>query len=222
MFDMSGNFALGEEFSAAESSWHPRHALCSHGRPGKRLFDLCMCLLLLPLMMVVMGALLLLNPFFNKGPLFFVQKRMGKDMQPFPAFKFRTMTAAPRIARGAFDALESNRITPLGAVLRKTRLDEIPQILNVLRGEMSLIGPRPDFYDHAVIYASQVRGYRERHTIVPGISGLAQVRVGYVDGLAGVRRKVAADLLYAERASWKLDLWVTWQTIRTVVARQGS
>ncbi|WP_282026686.1 sugar transferase [Limimaricola cinnabarinus] len=222
MFDMNGSFALGEAHSARHDNWRLRQAFRSHGRLGKRIFDLALCGLLLPLVLLVMAVLLVLNPLFNKGSLFFVQQRMGKDMQPFPAFKFRTMTAAPQIERGAFDALETSRITPLGRMLRKTRIDEIPQIFNVLRGEMSLIGPRPDFYDHAVVYASQVSGYRERHAIMPGISGLAQVRVGYVDGLAGVRRKVAADLFYAKRASWKLDLWLTWQTVRTVVRRQGA
>ncbi|MGR3592219.1 MAG: sugar transferase [Limimaricola soesokkakensis] len=222
MLDMNGNFALGEAFPVADERWRLRHALRSHGRPSKRAFDIALCLLLMPLLVGMVVTLLLLNPLFNKGALFFVQKRMGKDMQAFPAFKFRSMAAAPQINRGAFDALETSRITPLGRTLRKTRLDEIPQILNVLRGEMSLIGPRPDFYDHAIIYVGQVPGYRERHAIVPGISGLAQVRVGYVEGLVGVRRKVAADLFYARRASWTLDLWLTWQTIRTVLGRRGA
>jgi len=189
---------------------------------AKRVFDLGgVVLLLLPLGVAVL-ALVLLNPWLNRGPLFFVQERMGRHGHPFRAWKLRTMVAAERIERGAFDPLDSHRITPLGRVLRRTRLDELPQVVNVLRGEMSLIGPRPDYLPHALVYADTVPGYRERHAVKPGISGLAQTEVGYVDGPEGVQAKVAADLHYVRHASLRLDLWITWRTLAVVLGRKGE
>ena len=95
------------------------------------------------------------------------------------------------------------------------------KFINVLRGEMSLIGPRPDSYDHARVYLRVVPGYQERHQIVPGISGFAQTEVGYVDGLDGIHRKVAADLHYIAHATLRFDLWITWRTLAVVVGQRG-
>ena len=174
--------------------------------------------LLIPIAIV----LIVLNPFLNRGSLWFVQRRMGYRCQPFWAIKFRTMTTVKEMERGAFDALEHDRITGLGRFLRKTRIDELPQIINVLRGEMSLIGPRPDAYDHARVYLQAVPGYRARHEVMPGISGLAQTEVGYVDGMEGVRRKVAADLHYVAHATARMDLWIVWRTLVVVLSRRGA
>jgi lipopolysaccharide/colanic/teichoic acid biosynthesis glycosyltransferase len=188
----------------------------------KRAFDLLGVLLLIPALLAAGSVLLLLNPALNRGRLLYRQERMGRNCQPFWAWKFRSMTEAPEMLRGAFDGLETHRITPLGQFLRKTRIDELPQLINVLRGEMSLIGPRPDYYPHACIYLDEVAGYRERHAMRPGITGLAQIKVGYVDGLEGVRKKVAADLIYLRSASLRTDLWITWQTALVVLGRKGS
>lgn len=189
---------------------------------AKRVFDLVGgVVLLVPLGLVLVG-LLMLNPWLNRGPVFFVQERMGRYGRPFRAWKLRTMAAAERIERGAFDPLDRHRITPLGQVLRRTRLDELPQVLNVLKGEMSLIGPRPDYYPHALVYADTVPGYRERHAVRPGISGLAQTEVGYVEGPEGVRAKVDADLHYVRHAGLRLDLWIVWRTLAVVLGQQGS
>jgi lipopolysaccharide/colanic/teichoic acid biosynthesis glycosyltransferase len=187
----------------------------------KRLFDLCGAVVLLMPLALATLALCLLNPLLNRGSLFYVQERMGRGGQPFNAWKLRTMVAAEQIERGAFDPLERDRITPLGQILRRSRLDELPQVVNVLRGEMSLIGPRPDYYPHALVYVDTVPGYRERHAVKPGISGLAQTEVGYVDGPEGVRAKVAADLHYVRHACLRLDLWILWRTLAVVLRRQG-
>lgn len=138
------------------------------------------------------------------------------------AIKFRSMTCVAEVTRGADDPLEVNRITPLGGFLRKSRLDEIPQIINVLRGEMSLIGPRPDCYEHAETYIESIPGYRERHAALPGISGLAQTEVGYVQGIDATRLKVAADLDYINRQSFRLDTWILWRTLKIVAGRGGA
>jgi lipopolysaccharide/colanic/teichoic acid biosynthesis glycosyltransferase len=187
----------------------------------KRCFDLVGALLLLPSLVIIAFILLVANRRFNLGPLFYAQKRMGQDCEPFQVLKFRTMVSTAEITRGAFDTLEHDRITPFGRFLRRTRCDELPQALNVLRGNMSLIGPRPDFYDHAVVYIDTVHGYRERHRMRPGISGYAQVRHGYIEGIEGVRAKVSADLQYIAKASVAVDFKITWATLKVIVGRQG-
>jgi lipopolysaccharide/colanic/teichoic acid biosynthesis glycosyltransferase len=199
-----------------------RRRAAARYRAVKRAFDLALCVLLLPVIGLTALVLLLLNPWFNRGPLFFQQERMGWDCRPFRAWKFRTMTEAAGIERGAFDALESNRITPLGGLLRRTRVDELPQILNVLRGDMSLIGPRPDYYEHALTYLETIPGYRNRHAVLPGISGYAQTEVGYVDDEGAMHAKVAADLYYVRHASIRLDLWITWRTLVVVFGVRGA
>ncbi len=189
---------------------------------SKRLFDWVVAgVLLIPLVMVAC-LLALLNPFLNAVPLLFCQQRMGYENQPFTAYKFRSMRVADPGLRGAFDALETSRITWLGRVMRRLRLDELPQIINVFRGEMSMIGPRPDSYAHACVYVREIPGYKERHAVMPGISGLAQTQIGYVDGLAGIQRKVAADMYYINHVSFGFDLWIAWRTICVVLGCRGA
>lgn len=175
---------------------------------------------------VVALALLLLaaNPRFNPGPVFFVQKRMGRDGKPFMAIKFRTMRplAVDAGRRGAEDPVELDRITPLGAWLRATRLDETPQFVNVLMGEMSLVGPRPDIYEHAEVFVRTVPGYRSRYAVRPGISGLAQVRMGYAEGALMTRRKTRKDLVYIRRANWRVELAILLKTFWVVRTGFGA
>ena len=188
----------------------------------KRLVDILCCLLLLPLLVVVSLVLLVTNPTWNTGPLFFIQDRMGQGCKKFRAIKFRSMTAATGAARGALDPLETDRITPLGNFLRKSRIDELPQILNVLFGDMSLIGPRPDFYEHAQEYIKTIPGYRARHAVKPGISGFAQTEVGYADCLDSVGAKVKADLFYIRNRHLLVEFWIFWRTLVTVFGRHGA
>lgn len=189
-------------------------------RAGKRAFDILFSLILLPVLCVAVVLLALANIVANRGAIFFLQSRMGKDCLPFVAIKFRTMNSAGP-TRGVDEPLEKVRITPLGAFLRRTRIDELPQIINVLRGQMSLIGPRPDYYEHARQYLREVPGYRERHIVLPGISGLAQTEVGYAEGLSQTRRKVQADLHYIANRSFRLEAWIVWRTLQTVFAGAG-
>ncbi|AHM04630.1 putative glycosyltransferase [Roseibacterium elongatum DSM 19469] len=195
-------------------------------RISKRAFDLVFStIVLLPAMVVVGLALLILNPIFNPGPLFFRQIRMGRNCRPFWAYKFRTMRqAAPGTARcRPLNApLEVDRITKIGGFLRRSRFDELPQILNVYRGEMSLIGPRPDYFIHAHRYIRAIPEYRARHAVRPGISGLAQIEVGYAQGLEATRLKTAADMDYIRSAGLRLDTWILWQTIRAVIDMRGE
>ncbi|MCP3971102.1 MAG: sugar transferase [Rhodobacteraceae bacterium] len=189
---------------------------------SKRSFDIVASILLLPLLAFFALWLLLLNPFLNSGGLMFFQTRMGRNCRPFQAFKFRSMRKVDQVARSADCPLETDRITPLGGFMRKTRIDELPQILNVLRGEMSLIGPRPDYFAHAIHYIDEVPGYRERHCVRPGISGLAQTEIGYVESVDATRRKVTADLYYIHNFGFRLEAWIVWRTFAVILGRAGS
>jgi lipopolysaccharide/colanic/teichoic acid biosynthesis glycosyltransferase len=191
-------------------------------RVFKRSFDIAFGAFLLVPFLLTCVVLMALNPFFNCGPLFFVQKRMGVGCKTFKALKFRTMKPAREILRLADDPLEVDRITPLGLLLRKTRFDELPQVLNVFVGDMSLIGPRPDYIDHAEVYLESIPGYRERHAVRPGVSGLAQTELGYAVGIEGTRRKVNADLYYIQNMSFRLEAWIFWRTLAIVFGRRGA
>ncbi|MDB9892107.1 sugar transferase [Amylibacter sp.] len=189
---------------------------------NKRIFDIFFSILLLPLLFIIGAVLFVLNRFFNAGKLFFIQKRMGKNCEFFFAFKFRTMTHIEEITRKYDDPIETNRITPLGRVLRKMRIDELPQILNVLKGDMSLIGPRPDYYIHALVYLKNVKGYRERHTVRPGITGLSQIRLGYVESLDAITKKVSIDNYYIQNVGYIIELKIILNTILIIIRGLGK
>ena len=189
---------------------------------NKRIFDIILSLLLLPLFFTIGTCLLVLNLFFNQGKLLFIQKRMGKNCQFFFAIKFRTMTSLKEITRKYDDPIETNRITPLGKILRKVRIDELPQILNVLKGDMSLIGPRPDYYVYALEYLENVEGYRERHVIRPGITGLSQIRLGYAETLEETSKKTSIDNYYIQNLSYIIELKIILSTILIIIRGLGK
>jgi lipopolysaccharide/colanic/teichoic acid biosynthesis glycosyltransferase len=188
---------------------------------GKRVFDIALAVFLLPLFAVLSATLACLNVKWNPGPLFFVQERMGRDCRPFRLIKFRTMRPAGEV-RAHDEPVETDRITPLGYWLRRSRLDELPQVWNVLLGEMSFIGPRPDCWEHARVYLATVPGYRARHAVRPGISGLAQVRMGYAEGAAATVRKSRKDLVYIARASARLELAILLRTLPIMSTGHGA
>ena len=189
---------------------------------NKRLFDISVCLLLIPLLFIISLIILLFNYFFNSGSLFFVQDRMGKNCSVFSAIKFRSMAPVKRITRKYDDPIETDRITSFGKTLRKSRIDELPQIINVLKGEMSLIGPRPDYYIHALEYLKSVKGYRERHIIRPGITGLSQIRLGYAEGLEATAKKASVDNYYIQNVNYIIELKIIGNTILTIIRGMGK
>ena len=154
--------------------------------------------------------------------MLYIQKRMGKNCELFFTIKFRTMTHVKEITRNYDDPIEVNRITPLGRILRKLRVDELPQILNVLKGDMSLIGPRPDYYLHAIEYLKNVKGYRERHTIRPGITGLSQITLGYVETLEATSKKTSIDNYYIHNLSYIIELKIILNTILIIIRGLGK
>lgn len=189
---------------------------------AKRGVDLLLCVAVLPVFAALVLVLAVLNPVWNPGPLFFRQRRMGRDCRPFVLVKFRTMRPAEAMPRGPCDPLETERITPLGEWLRRTRLDEVAQVWNVAAGEMSWIGPRPDCHEHALAYLRAVPRYRERHAVRPGVSGLAQVTLGYTEGPAMAALKVRKDVAYIRRAGWRLEALVVARTVRVMASGFGA
>ena len=189
---------------------------------NKRLFDMLVCLLLIPVLFIFSIIILLFNYFFNPGSLFFIQERMGKNCGIFSAIKFRTMQPVKEISRKYNDPIEIDRITPFGKILRRSRIDELPQILNVLKGEMSLIGPRPDYFMHAVVYIENIKGYRQRHTIRPGITGLSQIRLGYAEGLEATAKKVLVDNYYIQNIGYVIEFKIIVNTIIIIIRGMGK
>ena len=189
---------------------------------NKRIFDISLSLLLLPLLFIIIIILPFINYFSNSGRLFFIQERMGKNCEVFHAIKFRTMVPIKEITRKYDDPIETNRITFFGKFLRKSRIDELPQILNVLKGDMSLIGPRPDYYRHALEYLKSVKGYRDRHDIRPGITGLSQIRLGYAEGLEATAKKVSIDNYYIQNVGYIIELKIIVNTIITIIRGIGK
>jgi lipopolysaccharide/colanic/teichoic acid biosynthesis glycosyltransferase len=162
----------------------------------------------------------------SQGPSIFRQVRIGYRGQPFVVYKFRTMTTAVRDATDhrseAMTRSDDKRITRLGAVLRKSRLDELPQLLNVLRGEMSWIGPRPEAEVLSRWYEAEIPFYRYRHIVRPGITGWAQVNQGHVAEIEDVLSKLHYDFYYIKNFSPWLDLLIVVRTVRTMMTGFGA
>ncbi len=188
----------------------------------KFLFDKGFALAAMPVIGLISLALLALNPFFNPGPVFYVQDRMGMGGRRFRMIKFRSMTPGDDLSRAAHDRLEEDRITPLGFFLRRTRIDELPNLINVLTGEMSVVGPRPDAFAHAIAYIAVVPHYRERFRVRPGVTGLAQVCGGYADTERAVIRKARLDRFYVRKSRALLDLFIIWRTVVVMITGYGA
>lgn len=180
-------------------------------------------LLLLPVFPVVAAVIRLDSP----GPAIFRQMRIGYRGRPFQVYKFRTMTAATHPAdEGARDAAmtrdNDRRITRVGRFLRASRLDELPQLLNVLKGEMSWIGPRPEAEVLSRWYENEIPFYHYRHIVRPGITGWAQVNQGHVTEVAQVREKLHRDFYYIKNFSPWIDFIIVVRTVQTMLSGFGS
>ncbi|MGM0646590.1 MAG: sugar transferase [Thermodesulfobacteriota bacterium] len=185
---------------------------------AKRVLDVCAAgvgLLLAGPLMVALAALVKLFP---PGPVFFRQVRVGQWSSSFEVIKFRTMREDAEQQSGAVWASESDpRITRLGRVMRKFRLDELPQFFNVLKGEMSFVGPRPERPVFVEQLNKRLPYYGERHTVKPGITGWAQVNYGYGASEEDALRKLEYDLFYIKHLSLLFDLFIVLKTIKTVL-----
>lgn len=159
----------------------------------------------------------------SRGPVIFRQQRLTKGGREFTIYKFRTMNANAEARSGAVWAEKDDpRVTRVGNFLRITRLDELPQLFNVLRGDMSLIGPRPERPEFAKVIGDEVPGFHRRLRVKAGLTGLAQVRAGYSACMDGHRKKLAWDLLYIRRRSMLLDCWIVLKTVTVMLNRRGA
>ena len=159
----------------------------------------------------------------SAGPVLYRQVRVGMGGRPFTQYKFRSMRADAEAETGAVWASRDDpRVTPLGRTMRKLRIDEIPQLFNVLKGEMSIVGPRPERPEMVRSLAQQIPYYRHRHCVRPGITGWAQVNYKYGDTLEDVIRKLEYDLYYIKNMSPSLDSYIIFLTIKAMLLTRGS
>ncbi len=201
----------------------------------KRLFELVVCLLVIPIATPLGLLIALAIRLTSSGPVMFMQERIGKGGRPFKMYKFRTMyhninktdhqafmkafvngKIQEQNGHQAFKPFKSNDVTRVGRFLRKTSLDELPQLINVFRGEMSFVGPRPNVPWEVEEYHGW---HKERLEVLPGITGLAQVR-----GRSGITfdRIVEYDIEYVEKQSLLLDVKIIWWTVASVIFGKGA
>lgn len=195
------------------------------GLYGKRLLDLTLGSLMLlvaaPVMLLV--ALVSLLESRGRDPVFYHQIRIGQGGLPFRVHKFRSMRVdAEADGRARWAAKNDNRITPLGAFMRRTRLDELPQLFNVIKGQMSLVGPRPERPEFVERLASGIPYYAERHRVKPGLTGWAQLLYPYGSDEEDAKRKLEYDLYYVKHAGIFLDLVILLQTVEVILLGKGA
>jgi lipopolysaccharide/colanic/teichoic acid biosynthesis glycosyltransferase len=195
----------------------------------KFLLDLFVAMALLPILLPLFAAIAIAIRLDSPGPIFFRQMRLGYRGVPFRVFKFRTMQDRRHANLGpdhrrqaAMTEHGDERITQVGRFLRRSRLDELPQVFNILRGEMSWIGPRPEAQELADWYEAELPFYRYRHIVRPGITGWAQVSQGHVAQLSEVHEKLQYDFYYIKYFSGWLDSLIVMKTVQTVLTGFGS
>ncbi|WP_336290962.1 sugar transferase [Aeromonas dhakensis] len=188
----------------------------------KRLADLLIVIISLPFLMLVLLIVAILIKLESPGPVFFKQKRVGLGNKDFVMYKFRSMHDSSLLDNACFAQEVDKRITRFGHVIRKYRIDELPQFFNVLKGDMSLIGPRPEQRFFVERFESELPFYMYRHMVRPGISGWAQVMHGYSADTDSTRIKLEYDFYYIRNFSLWLDLLILIKTIKTMLSGFGA
>ena len=191
----------------------------------KGLFDLGLALVVVPLLALPMLLIAIVIRLDSKGPALFRQRRVGRAGRPITVYKFRTMEAfdpAQDQRLAAITTDDDARVTRVGNFLRRSRFDEFPQVINILKGEMSWIGPRPEAAVLSTWYTGEIPFYRYRHVVKPGISGWAQVNQGHVAGVDEVHQKLQYDFFYIKYFSPWLDVLILFRTMRTIMTGFGA
>ncbi|MHB8835201.1 MAG: sugar transferase [Candidatus Methylomirabilia bacterium] len=189
----------------------------------KRVFDLVAASVGLALSLPLLWILALLVKLDSKGPAFYRQERTGQNEKPFHLVKFRTMRNDAEGGTGpVWASVRDYRVTRVGRWLRLTRLDEIPQFINVLKGEMSFIGPRPERPFFVEKLKKEIPYYALRFSVKPGLTGWAQVQYRYGASVEDAIEKLKFDLYYIKNMSWKLDIWIAIKTLKVVFFAQGT
>ncbi len=187
----------------------------------KPLYDKVFSFFLLISIAPVLLLLALLVKIDSKGPAIFKQKRVGLLGKVFTIYKFRSMREPNGLGENPFTAKNDPRLTRIGKIIRDVRADELPQLWNVLKGDMSLIGPRPEQVEIVKQLNSSLPDYHLRHIVKPGITGWAQVKYKYTDTKSDVPQKLQYDFYYIQNMSFKIDLYIIFATLRVVLSGQN-
>ncbi len=221
---------------------HRRNIQCllPRTRRVKRLLDIVVASVLLVATLPLMLIAMLVIRLTSRGPIIFSQVRVGLNTRlaqdpvtscrrkepnygrPFRIYKLRTMYLDADQGGPSQAQSGDSRVTPIGRLLRRMRIDELPQLINVLRGEMSMVGPRPECIEYMQELSTKIPGYLERLGLKPGLTGIAQVEAGYANDLASYRRKVAYDLLYLQNCCLGNDLRIMARTVRVILTGFGA
>lgn len=189
----------------------------------KRCFDLVISAMLLVVAAPLMIIAALLIAAEGAGPVIYRQERVGFRGHTFTVYKLRSMaTDAEKDGRAAWATVNDSRITRIGRLIRRTRIDELPQLLNVLKGEMSFVGPRPERPEFVAMLTEQIPFYAVRHSVKPGLTGWAQVRYSYGATVEQSVRKLEYDLYYVKNHALLLDLMILFETVRVVMLGEGA
>ena len=186
-------------------------------------YSCALALVALVIAMPVMVLVALAVRVSSRGPVFYRQTRVGLNGKDFTLYKFRSMGVNAEAGTGAVWASKNDpRVTPLGKWLRKLRLDELPQLFNVLKREMTMVGPRPERPEFVRMLSEKIPYYRQRHYVKPGITGWAQINHKYCDTVEDTETKLEYDLYYIKRQSLALDLYIMFQTVKVMLLSRGA
>ena len=188
---------------------------------ARRVADLLLAALFGLPFLVLLPVLALIIALDSRGPVFFTQRRIGEGGRDFGLLKLRTMTADAEAGGARYAEEGDQRVTRVGRFLRASRLDEFPQLLNIMRGEMSFIGPRPERPEFESDLEAKIPHFRSRLLVKPGLTGWAQIKGGYASTMAEITRKLEYDLFYIKNRSLQLDLQILVSTFGTVVGWRG-
>jgi len=189
----------------------------------KRLFGILLSVVGLILLMPTMGLVALIIKLDSRGPILFRQKRVGENGKVFDLLKFRSMHVDAEAITGPVWAKKDDcRITRVGRLIRRVRFDELPQFINVLKGDMNFVGPRPERPHFVEQLNEKIPYYNQRHTVKPGITGWAQVRYHYGGSIDDTLEKLQYDLYYVKHMSIPLDLLIIFQTVKIVLLQRGA